>query len=144
MNNVALRMGLHKMVQYNQNDRGLSRSHIFGNALEALIGAVYLDQGFSRTRTFILNQVIKPYIDIEVMESTDTNYKNKLLSWAQRNGKELAFESVDEKVEGTRKVFTIAIVLSGEQVATGTGFNKKEAGQVAAQKALELLGVKGS
>jgi dsRNA-specific ribonuclease len=41
-------------------------------------------------------------------------------------------------------VFTIAIVLSGEQVATGTGFNKKEAGQVAAQKALELLGVKGS
>ncbi len=41
LNNVALRMGLNKMVQYNQNDRGLSRSHIFGNALEALIGAVY-------------------------------------------------------------------------------------------------------
>src|SRR6187401_666487 len=48
LNNVALRMGLNKLVQYNQNDRGLSRSHIFGNALEALIGAVYLDQGFSR------------------------------------------------------------------------------------------------
>lgn len=141
MNNVALRMGLHKMVQYNQNDRGLSRSHIFGNALEALIGAVYLDQGFSKTRTFILNQVIKPYIDIDVLESTDTNYKNKLLSWAQRNGKELSFDSVDEKLEGTRKIFTIAIILSGEQVATGTGFNKKEAGQVAAQKALEVLGV---
>jgi ribonuclease-3 len=41
LNNVALRMGLNKLVQYNQNDRGLSRSHIFGNALEALIGAVY-------------------------------------------------------------------------------------------------------
>lgn len=38
LNNVALRMGLQKLVQYNQNDKGLSRSHIFGNALEALIG----------------------------------------------------------------------------------------------------------
>src|ERR1700739_743422 len=62
LNNVALRMGLNKLVQYNQNDRGLSRSHIFGNALEALIGAVYLDQGFPKTRRFILKQLIKPYI----------------------------------------------------------------------------------
>lgn len=141
MNNVALRMGLHKLVQYNQNDRGLSRSHIFGNALEALIGAVYLDQGFARTRSFILKQVIKPYIDIELMESTDTNYKNKLLSWAQRNGKELTFDTVDEKVEGSRKIFTLAIVMDGEQVATGSGYNKKEAGQVAAQKAIEVLAI---
>ncbi len=144
MNNVAMRMGLQKLVQYNQNDRGLSRSHIFGNALEALIGAVYLDQGFARTRSFILNQLIKPYVDIDTLESTDTNYKNKLLSWAQRNGKDLNFESVDEKSDGTRKVFTIAIVIDGEQVCTGNGFNKKEAGQVAAQKALEVLGITGS
>ncbi|RYG23549.1 MAG: ribonuclease III, partial [Chitinophagaceae bacterium] len=63
LNNVAMRMGLHKLVQYNKNDRGLSRSHIFGNALEALIGAVYLDRGFTRTRKFILDQIIKPYVD---------------------------------------------------------------------------------
>jgi ribonuclease-3 len=76
-----------------------------------------------------------------LLESTDTNYKNKLLSWAQRNGKELIFDSVDEKQEGVRKVFTIAIMIDGEQIATGNGFNKKEAGQVAAQKAIEVLGV---
>ncbi|MBS1772799.1 MAG: ribonuclease III [Bacteroidetes bacterium] len=141
MNNVAMRMGLQKLVQYNQNDKGLARSHIFGNALEALIGAVYLDQGFSRTRKFILNQVIKPYIDIEHLESTDTNYKNKLLSWAQRSGKELVFESVEESLEGSRKIFTIAIMIDGVQITTGNGYNKKEAGQVAAQKALDVLGV---
>jgi ribonuclease-3 len=141
MNNVALRMGLNKLVQYNQNDRGLSRSHIFGNALEALIGAVYLDQGFSKTRTFILNQIIRAYIDLDTMESTDTNYKNQLLSWAQRNGKQLVFETVDEHNEGTRKLFTVAVMLDGEQVATGTGFNKKEAGQVAARNAMSTLGV---
>lgn len=132
-------MGLHKMVQYNQNDRGLSRSHIFGNALEALIGAVYLDKGFVKTRQFILNQMIRPYIDIENIENTDTNYKNKLLSWAQRGSHMLTFDTLDEKMEGSRKLFTIGIMLDGELVASGTGYNKKEAGQVAAQKALEQL-----
>lgn len=142
LNNVALRMGLNKMVQYNQNDRGLGRSHIFGNALEALIGAVYLDQGFVKTRKFIVKQVIKSYIDLDVLESTDTNYKNQLLSWAQKNNQTLSFDTVEEKMEGTRKLFTIAIVLDGEVFITGTGYNKKEAGQVAAQKALEALGAK--
>jgi len=142
MNNVALRMGLNKMVQYNQNDRGLSRSHIFGNALEALIGAVYLDQGFIKTRKFILNQFIKSYIDLDMMESTDTNFKNQLLSWAQRNNKVLTFDTLDEKLEGTRKLFTVGIMLDGVLVISGTGYNKKEAGQVAAKNALEHLNVK--
>lgn len=141
LNNVAMRMGLQKMVQYNKNDRGLSRSHIFGNALEALIGAVYLDQGFIKTRKFILQQIIKPYIDIQLLESTDTNYKNQLLSWAQKNSHSISFDTLEEKVEGTRKLFTVGVVLNGELVASGTGFNKKEAGQVAAQKALEILSV---
>lgn len=139
LNNVALRMGLQKLVQYNQNDRGLSRSHIFGNALEALIGAVYLDKGFAHTRTFILNQMIKPYIDLEHMESTDTNYKNQLLSWAQKIGHTLSFDTLEERTEGTRKIFSVGITLNGEIVAVGNGYNKKEAGQVAAQKALEVL-----
>jgi ribonuclease-3 len=141
LNNVALRMGLNKMVVYNQNDRGLSRSHIFGNALEALIGAVYLDQGFVRTRKFILNQIIRCYIDLETMESTDTNYKNQLLSWAQRNGHLLTFDTLDEAMDGARKLFTVGVMIDGELVASGTGFNKKEAGQVAAKNALEKLNV---
>lgn len=141
MNNVALRMGLNKMVQYNQNDRGLSRSHIFGNALEALIGAVYLDQGFAKTRKFILNQIVKAYINLETMESTDTNYRNQLLSWAQRKNRSLSFETINEKMGATRKLFTVGIILDGDLVAEGAGYNKKEAGQVAAQKALEVLKV---
>jgi len=141
LNNVALRMGLNKMVQYNKNDKGLSRSHIFGNALEALIGAVYLDQGFPKTRNFILKQIIRSYIDLDILESTDTNYKNKLLSWAQKNNHLLSFDTIEEKMEGSRKLFTVGIVLNGELVSSGTGYNKKEAGQVAAQKALEKLSI---
>ncbi|MEZ5017427.1 MAG: ribonuclease III [Flavipsychrobacter sp.] len=139
LNNVALRMGLQKLVQFNQNDKGLGRSHIFGNALEALIGAVYLDQGFNKTKKFIINQIIKPYIDIELLESKDTNYKNKLLSWTQKNNHNISFETLEEKNDGSRKIFTIGIVINGELIASGNGFNKKEAGQVAAQEAIKAL-----
>jgi ribonuclease III len=139
MNNLAMRMGLNKLLQYNQNDRSLSRSHIFGNALEALIGAVYLDQGFSNTRNFILQHLLKAYLDLETIETTDTNYKNKLLSWAQRKNYTVVFETLEEKHEGARKLFTVGIVLSGTVFAKGTGFTKKDAGQVAAQKALEMV-----
>jgi ribonuclease III len=139
LNNVALRMGLNKLVQYNQNDKGLSRSHIFGNALEALIGAVYLDQGFPKTRQFILSQMLKPYVDLDTLESTDTNFKNRLLSWGQRNAKTISFDTLDETSDNTRKIFTVGIVVDGEMVASGTAYNKKEAGQVAAQKAIAQL-----
>ncbi len=139
LNTVAQKIQLHKLVEYNTNDKGLSRSHIFGNALEALIGAVYLDYGFHKTKSFILKQLIKPYVDIEYMEEEDTNYKNQLLSWSQKNNHELVFETLNEETESSRKVFTIGIVLNGEVVAEGKGYNKKEAGQVAAQAALEKL-----
>lgn len=142
LNNLALRMGLQKIVQYNQNDKGLSRSHIFGNALEALIGAVYLDQGFHKAKAFILNQMLKPYIDIDTLEERDTNFKNKLLSWAQKGNYDLSFATLGEENEGTRKIFTIGIQLDGEIIAEGTGYNKKEAGQVAAQNAIIKLGLR--
>ena len=139
LNAVALRMGLNKIVQYNQNDRSLGRSHIFGNALEALVGAVYLDQGYPKTRQFILRQIVKAYMDMDTIEATDTNYKNKLLSWAQRSGHIIVYETLSEIMEGARKVFTIAVLLDGEVVAKGTGYNKKEAGQDASLKAIAAL-----
>lgn len=139
LNNLALRMGLPKLVQYNENDKGLSRSHIFGNALEALIGAVYLDVGFNKTKRFILNEILKPYVDIDTLETRDTNYKNKLLSWSQKNSHSISFDTINEDNEGTRKIFTVAVVLNEETIAQGTGYNKKEAGQVAARAAIDKL-----
>jgi ribonuclease III len=139
LNSIALRMGLNKMVQFNQNDRGLGRSHIFGNALEALIGAVYLDKGFPAARHFVLRHMVHLYVDLEHLESTDTNYKNQLLSWAQKNNRTVSFETINEQAEGARRMFTIGIMLDDELIAEGSGFNKKEAGQQAAKKALEVV-----
>jgi ribonuclease-3 len=139
LNNVANRMGLQKLVQYNTHDRGFERSHIFGNALEALVGAVYLDQGYAKTRTFIIKQLLQAYVDVELMANTDTNYKNQLLNWAQTNRQTLTFELMDDEKEGARRMFTVGIMLNESLFCKGTAFNKKDAGQVAARKALELI-----
>ncbi len=141
LNTLALQMGLNKLVQFNKADRALTRSHIFGNALEALIGAVYLDVGYAKTRRFVLQQIVKAYMDMDLIETTDTNHKNKLLSWAQRGGRKVEYETIGEKMVGPRKVFTIAVMLDGEQVVTGTGYTKKEASQDASKKALQKLNI---
>ncbi|MFN5942586.1 MAG: ribonuclease III [Bacteroidota bacterium] len=141
LNAIATRMGIEKIVQYNKYDRGLSRSHIFGNALEALIGAIYLDRGYELTRHFVLNELIKNYIDLDTIEKTDTNYKNQLLTWAQKNMVSITFEELDVQQEGIKRMFTIGIKMDETIIATGTGYNKKDAGQVAAQNAMQHLGI---
>jgi ribonuclease-3 len=139
LNNVANRMGLQKLVQYNTHDRGIERSHIFGNALEALVGAVYLDQGYTRTRTFVIKQFLHAYVDVELMASTDTNYKNQLLNWAQTNRQTLSFELMQDKREGARRMFTVGVFLNEVLFCEGNAYSKKDAGQVAARKALDLI-----
>lgn len=139
LNEIARRMGLQKIVRYNQYDKILRRSQIFGNALEALIGAVYLDVGFERTRKFILKRVLSTFIDMEELETMEYNIKNKVYSWAQKEGKVISFVSVKESIEAGRKVFTMAILIEGEEFVRATGYTKKEAGQRAAEAAMELL-----
>lgn len=139
LNEIALRMGLQKIVRFNKNDKMLRRSHIFGNALEALVGAIYLDVGFDKTRKFILKQVLATFIDMEELETTEYNFKNKLYTWAQRSGKHIEFVTISEKLEAGRKVFTVGIEVDGDVFMTATGYTKKEAGQMASQKAMEKV-----
>jgi ribonuclease-3 len=143
LNEIALRMGLQKIVRFNKNDKMLRRSHIFGNALEALVGAIYLDVGFDKTRKFILKQVLATFIDMEELETTEYNFKNKLYTWAQRSGRHIEFVTISEKLEAGRKVFTVGIEVDGEIFMTATGYTKKEAGQMASQKAMEKVETEG-
>ncbi len=141
MNDIALKMGLRKLTFYNRFDNALKASQIFGNTLEALIGAVYLDKGYIKTQSWILKQIVIPYLIVEDLEIIDINLKNKLIGWANKNGKTITFELAEEKLEGKRRIFTMNAVLDGEVFAQGKGNNKKDASQVAAQVAVEKLGL---
>ena len=136
-------MGLKKITLYNKGDNALKISQIFGNTLEALLGAIYLDLGYKKTQQWITKCIIIPHLDMDDLELLEINHKNKLYGWANKNGKALEFETLDERIENGRRLFTVAAVVDGEAVAQGKAFNKKDASQIASQVAVEKLGING-
>jgi ribonuclease III len=141
LNEIAIRMGLKKITHYNKSDNSLKISQIFGNTLEALVGAIYLDKGYVQTRRWVFERMIIPHMFMEDLENLEINHKNKLYGWANKNGKNLEFETLDEKMEKGRRLFRVGAVVDGELIAEGKAFNKKDASQIAAQLAVEKLGI---
>ncbi len=139
LNHIAIQMGLKKMTRFNKLDGGLKSSQIFGNTLEALVGAIYLDKQYDFTKKWIIEKMIQPYLFMDELEQIDINIKNKIIGWALKQGKQIDFVLADESLEGRRRLFTINIVIDGEVVTSQKGFTKKDASQIAAQKAIEIL-----
>ncbi len=141
LNDIAVRMGLKKITLYNKLDGSLKVSQIFGNTLEALVGAIYLDHGYKKASKWVFEQIIQPHMFMDDLENLEINHKNKLYGWANKNGRVLEFETLNEKLENGRRLFTVAAVIDGKNVAEGKAFNKKDASQIAAQVAVEKLGI---
>lgn len=141
LNEIALRMGIKKITLYNKSDGSLKASQIFGNTLEALVGAIYLDRGYKKTSKWVAERIIMPHMFIDELEILEINHKNKLYGWANKNGKVLEFETLEERIENGRRLFTIAAVVDGTVIAEGKAYNKKDASQIAAQSAVVLLGI---
>ena len=144
LNEIAIRMGLKKITLFNKMDGSLKVSQIFGNTLEALVGAIYLDKGYKKTSKWVMDFIILPHMFIDELELLEINHKNKLYGWANKNGNVLEFETIDERMENGRRLFTVAAVINGENLAEGKAFNKKDASQIAAQVAVEKLGILNS
>ena len=141
LNDIAIKMGLKKITIYNKGDNGLKISQIFGNTLEALLGAIYLDLGYDKTKKWVTRHMVIPHMFMDDLEALEINQKNKLYGWVNKNGKNLVFETMDERFENGRRLFTVGVVIDGELIAEGKAYNKKDAGQIAAQIAVEKLGL---
>ncbi|MBS1592074.1 MAG: ribonuclease III [Bacteroidetes bacterium] len=141
LNDIAIKMGLKRIALYNKFDNALKNSQIFGNTLEAIVGAVYLDKGYLKTQKWVLKTIVIPHMFVDDLELIDINLKNKLIGWASKNGRALSFDLAEEKFEGGRRLFTINAVLDGTILSQGKGYNKKDASQLAAQNAIAILGI---
>lgn len=141
LNDIAVKMGLKKITFYNKSDGSLKVSQIFGNTLEALVGAIYTDKGFNQTKQWVIKRMIMPYMFIEDLETLEINHKNKLYGWANKNGKILEFETLEERFENGRRLFTVGAMVDGELLAEGKAYNKKDASQIASQIAVDKLGL---
>jgi ribonuclease III len=137
-NKLALKMGLNKLI-FQGNGNFTSSKSIFGDTFEALIGAIYLDKGYSFTRKTVIRRIIDVHLDVDEIERTDTNFKSRILEYAQREKRHLEFKVIQEIGEGHRKQYLVELFLDNEPVSRGQDFSIKAAEQIAAEKACEEL-----
>jgi ribonuclease-3 len=138
LNRLALKLGIDKLIYDGSNNRSSSKS-IFGDTIEAIIGAIYLDKGYRFTRKIILNRMVRLHLDIRELERTEINFKSRILEYSQREKKSLEFKVVDEIGEGYKKQYIVELHIDSKAVSTGRDFSIKGAEQRAAEQACEIF-----
>lgn len=141
LNKIGDKMGLDVLLQeYNQTR--LSRS-MLGNAVEALVGAIYLEKGYGHTKRFVVRKILRNYVNVHKLESFDDNYKSQLLEWCQKNGQTISYKLLARYKFEKRDRFKVAVMVNGKKLAIADDFNKKSAEQTASEKAMQALGILG-
>lgn len=138
LNLLARKIGVANIVQFDQKNAHLQQV-ILGNTLEAIVGAIYLDKGYIRTKKFVIDKLINPNYNVDDLVNSDSNFKSKIIEWAQREGKDVRFEILNVKKGRNHKEFTAQVFVDNEAKGTGYGNSKKKAEQDAAFKTCEIL-----
>lgn len=140
LNRIALEMGLDKLMKC---DTAINshNNYMYGNAFEALIGAVYLDKGYNYCKDFVNSRILKQFINIDKAAYKEVNFKSKLIEWAQKNRSEIEFKLVEEFRDTNQNspIFKTEVWLKGIYGGSGTGYSKRESQQVAAKETLRRI-----
>lgn len=139
LNKLALELGLDKLVK--SSTRTVSHNnYMYGNAFEAFIGAIYVDQGYDVCKQFIEERVIAPYIDLVKIARKEVNFKSKLIEWSQKNKVKIDFDLIESFTDGDNNpVFQTQVMVCGIAGGIGTGYSKKESQQNAAKATLKKI-----
>jgi ribonuclease-3 len=139
LNQLAVSMGIDKVLVSHINSQHPTRN-LYGDALEALIGAVFLDKGFRKTKKVFLKNVLNKYLDLNKIVNTDTDYKSLVFEWVQKNKCNLIFTYNEEyDFHQKKSVFTTILFIDRKEYGEGHGSSKKEAEQEASRQALKRL-----
>jgi ribonuclease III len=139
LNQLALSIGINKILISKINSSHLTKN-LYGDAFEALIGSVFLDKGFKKTKKLFINNVLNKYLDLNVIANTDTDYKSMVFEWVQKHKLNLIFTYKEEYDFNLKKsVFSTTLFIDRQEFGEGQGSSKKEAEQEAACKAWKRL-----
>lgn len=138
LNKLAMKLGIDHFMNGSIDPAAKNRS-AYGDAFEALIGAVYLDKGYDRTKRLIINRFVKHHVDLEGLEILDSNFKSRLINWAQRERKVIEFELLEELENGGKRLLRVRVLVDGAEMARGEDYSKKRAEQIAAERACAIL-----
>lgn len=138
LNTIGKNLGLEPLIISKLDKRKPAKS-ICGDALEALIGAVYLDLGLGAAMRFIQEKVLSAHLDLESLETHIISYKGQFIEWAQKERKAFEFQLLDSWGMQHNKTFKMGLYLENSLVATGRGPSKKLAEENAAEKAFKSI-----
>jgi ribonuclease-3 len=139
LNQLAVSMGINKILISNLNALHPTKN-LYGDALEALIGSVFLDKGFKKTKKIFIKNILNKYLDLESIINTDTDYKSLVFEWVQKNKSNLIFTFNEEYDFYLKKsVFSTTLIIDKQEMGVGHGSSKKEAEQEAACQAWKRL-----
>lgn len=139
LNKLAVEIGLDKLIIYSARSSS-HNSYMYGNAFEAFIGAIYLDQGYRKCKKFLEKRIIDKYIDLDKLSKKEVNFKSKLIEWCQKNKVKLSFELIEQTLdEKSNPIFQTEVLIEGITAGNGTGYSKKESQQNAAQVAIKKI-----
>ncbi|WP_439185286.1 ribonuclease III [Carboxylicivirga taeanensis] len=139
LNGIALKMGLGQWIDA-QSKIDIAQTSILGDALEALIGAVYVDKGYQACELFVTERILNQYVDLKAVAKRDSNYKSLLIELGQKNKQSVHFITEEKHLSDVvAPIFVARAAVDGEVIGQGEGFSKKEAQQNAAKAALEKL-----
>lgn len=133
---LAMKLGIDKLM----TNIDIAHRSVYGDAFEALIGALYLDKGYQVCYHFIVHRLVKHHIDIDRLQATESNFKSKILNWGQKERRIILFVETDGDADPEH--FFIRLLVDEKEIARGQDISKKKAEQIAAQKACEILGIK--
>lgn len=139
LHQLAVKLGIDKHLKVGLRESEKSKSSVYGDAFEALIGAVYLDKGFNVSKNFILKRIIKMHVDIDDLMNTDSDFKSQLQIYCQKNKLSLEYRLLSEEQKGKTKVFTVQVFIDDKPYVRFENYSKRVAEQKAAQLTLEEL-----
>jgi ribonuclease III len=137
LNLLAQKMGLEKVIETKLEKNDFSTT-LIGNAFEALIGAIYLDKGYIKTKKIVINNLFKKLVDFRELMNKETDYKSRLLEWGQKEKKEISFVHKSTSFEEGHG-FIVEVLINGIISGNGKGLSKKQAEQQASEMACKSL-----
>ena len=129
LNALAVKIGLDTHVISN-GGAGIAQKHIHGDAFEAMMGAIYLDQGYEFVNRLLINNIYYRYLDLEELTESENDFKSRLIEWCQKNHHKVAFRTEhDKEYAANHPVFYCKVLVDGMEIGHGVGESKKEAEQ---------------
>lgn len=139
LNRLAVSIGLDRHI-IRQTAGASVQKHINGDALEAVIGAMYLDRGYNKTNKILINNVFNRHLDLDELVSSETDHKSRLIEWCQKNRQTVRFSTEpDAQYTAGHPVFRSAVTIDDIEVGHGLGETKKAAEQCAAHAVFDAL-----